>query len=112
MTRFHMTFPFDRVIMLGDNTYGGQGPSDLVTKFAQPYKALLDMGVKFYASIGNHDDPVNVRYPLWNMGGERYYTYAAEDEIDAGSPDNKYYQVVRRRRKYLLLPGGHINLHA
>jgi 3',5'-cyclic AMP phosphodiesterase CpdA len=79
MTRFHAKFPFDRVIMLGDNIYGGQGPSDLVKKFSQPYKALLDMGVKFYASLGNHDDPGNNRYPLWNMGGQMYYTYATKN---------------------------------
>jgi 3',5'-cyclic AMP phosphodiesterase CpdA len=79
MTRLHTTFPFDRVIMLGDNIYGGQGASDLVKKFSQPYKALLDAGVKFYASIGNHDDPKNVGYPLWNMGGQRYYTYATKN---------------------------------
>ena len=70
MARFHAKFPFDRVIMLGDNIYGGQGPQDLVKKFSQPYKALLDSGVKFYASLGNHDDPANRRYPLWNMGGQ------------------------------------------
>jgi len=79
MTRFHAKFPFDRVIMLGDNIYGGQGPSDLVQKFSQPYKALLDAGVKFYASLGNHDDPVNNRYPLWNMGGQMYYTYSTRN---------------------------------
>jgi 3',5'-cyclic AMP phosphodiesterase CpdA len=79
MTRLHTTFPFDRVIMLGDNIYGGQGASDLAKKFSQPYKALLDAGVKFYASIGNHDHPKNVRYPLWNMGGLRYYTYATKN---------------------------------
>jgi predicted MPP superfamily phosphohydrolase len=79
MTRLHAKFPFDRVIMLGDNIYGGQGPSDLVTKFSQPYKALLDAGVKFYASLGNHDDPVNNRYPLWNMGGQMYYTYSTRN---------------------------------
>jgi hypothetical protein len=78
MTRLHATFPFDRVIMLGDNIYGGQRASDLVKKFSQPYKTLLDAGVTFYASIGNHDDPANVRYPLWNMGGARYYTYATK----------------------------------
>ena len=32
MTRFHAKFPFDRVIMLGDNIYGGQGPQDLIQK--------------------------------------------------------------------------------
>ena len=79
MARFHAKFPFDRVIMLGDNIYGGQGAQDLVKKFSQPYKALLDMGVKFYASLGNHDDPANNRYPLWNMGGQRYYTLRDEE---------------------------------
>jgi hypothetical protein len=94
MTRFHAKFPFDRVIMLGDNIYGGQGPQDLVKKFSQPYKALLDMGVKFYASLGNHDDPVNSRYPLWNMaGGERYYSYSTKNvrffALDSNKVDQK-----------------------
>ena len=93
MTRFHAKFPFDRVIMLGDNIYGGQGPSDLVKKFSQPYKALLDIGVKFYASLGNHDDPVNNRYPLWNMGGQMYYTYSTKNvrffALDSNQVDQK-----------------------
>lgn len=93
MTRFHAKFPFDLVIMLGDNIYGGQGPSDLVKKFSRPYKALLDAGVKFYASIGNHDDPANVQYPLWNMGGQRYYTYSTKNvrffALDSNRVDQK-----------------------
>src|SRR5579872_811871 len=93
MTRFHAKFPFDRVLMLGDNVYGGQGPQDLVKKFSQPYKALLDLGVKFYASLGNHDDPVNSRYPLWNMGGERYYSYSTKNvrffALDSNRVDQK-----------------------
>ena len=93
MTRIHAKFAFDRVIMLGDNIYGSQGPADMVSKFSQPYKALLDAGVKFYASIGNHDDPANVRYPLWNMGGERYYSYATSNvrffALDSNQVDQK-----------------------
>ena len=79
MTRLHATFPFDRVIMLGDNIYGRQEPRDFISKFSQPYKPLLDLGVKFYASLGNHDNPGNVREPLWNMGGARYYTYSVKN---------------------------------
>jgi hypothetical protein len=79
--------------MLGDNIYGGQGPQDLVRKFSQPYKALLDSGVKFYASLGNHDDPNNRRYPLWNMGGELYHTFAAKNvrffALDSSKVDQK-----------------------
>ena len=93
MARFHAKFPFDQVIMLGDNIYGGQSAQDLVQKFSQPYKALLDAGVKFYASLGNHDDPLNRRYPLWNMGGELYYTYATKNvrffALDSNKIDQK-----------------------
>jgi hypothetical protein len=79
MARVHGTFPFSFVIMLGDNIYGGQKPEDLVRKFETPYKPLLDSGVKFFASLGNHDDQNHRFYPLWNMGGERYYTYKQAD---------------------------------
>jgi 3',5'-cyclic AMP phosphodiesterase CpdA len=79
MARFHAKFAFDRVLMLGDNVYGGQTPQDLVRKFSQPYKALLDAGVKFYASLGNHDSQDNRLYPLFNMGGERYYSNATKN---------------------------------
>jgi predicted phosphodiesterase len=72
----HQKFPFDTVIMLGDNLYGSQEPKDFVSKFEQPYKPLLDAGVKFYAALGNHDNQNNRFYKPWNMNGERYYTFA------------------------------------
>ncbi len=64
MARLHATFPFDLVIMLGDNMYGGQRPADFVKKFEMPYAPLLQAGVKFQASLGNHDRPENVSYKL------------------------------------------------
>jgi predicted MPP superfamily phosphohydrolase len=76
MDQWHRRFPFDMVIMLGDNLYGSQRPADFVQKFERPYKPLLDAGVKFYASLGNHDKTSNDTYQLFNMGGMRYYTYA------------------------------------
>jgi predicted phosphodiesterase len=69
-------FPFDLVIMLGDNMYGGQSPDDFVKKFERPYAPLLAAGVKFQASLGNHDRPENVSYKHFNMNGQRYYTFA------------------------------------
>jgi predicted phosphodiesterase len=68
-------FPFDFVIMMGDNLYGGNRPKDYDKKFAVPYKPLLDAGVKFYASLGNHDDPSERFYKPFNMNGERYYSF-------------------------------------
>jgi hypothetical protein len=68
-------FPFEFVIMVGDNLYGGQSASDFVDKFERPYAPLLQAGVPFYAALGNHDQPTNRNYRPFNMGGERYYTF-------------------------------------
>ena len=79
MTKLQSTFPFDLVIMLGDNMYGGQRPADFVKKFEEPYKTLLGQNVKFQASLGNHDRPENVSYGPFNMNGQRYYTYVRKN---------------------------------
>jgi predicted MPP superfamily phosphohydrolase len=68
-------FPFEFTLMLGDNLYGGERPNDFAEKFEVPYKPLLDAGVKFYASLGNHDDPTQRFYKPFNMNGERYYAF-------------------------------------
>ena len=76
MAAYHGQFPFDLVIMLGDNLYGRQEPKDFVAKFEEPYRALLNAGVQFYAALGNHDNPSQQGYPPFHMGGARYYTYS------------------------------------
>jgi predicted phosphodiesterase len=75
MTTAREKFPFDLVIMLGDNMYGSQKPDDFAKKFEKPYAALLAAGVQFRASLGNHDQPSNVSYKPYNMDGQRYYSY-------------------------------------
>jgi predicted MPP superfamily phosphohydrolase len=68
-------FPFDLVLMVGDNLYGRPSARELADAFERPYKPLLDAGVRFRAILGNHDAPENRLYPGFNMGGERYYTF-------------------------------------
>lgn len=75
MEEFRNKFPFDFLIMLGDNIYGRKSPRDFDKKFAIPYKPLLDAGVKFYASLGNHDVPAEEYYKPFNMNGHRYYDF-------------------------------------
>lgn len=75
MERFREKTGFDFVLMLGDNIYGGSSPADMQRKFAQPYKPLLDAGVKFYASLGNHDNPNERFYKPFDMDGKRYYSF-------------------------------------
>jgi 3',5'-cyclic AMP phosphodiesterase CpdA len=67
--------PFELVLMLGDNNYGDGSPESFRVRFEEPYRPLVDAGVKFYAARGNHDADGQWQYPLFNMGGHRYYTF-------------------------------------
>jgi hypothetical protein len=75
MAQARAAFPFDLVLALGDNMYGGQQPRDFVAKFEQPYAKLLQAGVQFQAALGNHDRPENRNYGPYHMDGRRYYTF-------------------------------------
>ena len=80
MQRYWAVVKFDFVTMDGDNIYGGHSPRDFQQKFEEPYKPLLDENVKFYASLGNHDDPqLEINYKPYSMGGNRYYTFQKEE---------------------------------
>src|SRR5437868_5074784 len=52
MVRQRVTFPFDFVLMLGDKIYGSHTAADLRRQFEDPYKPMLDAGVRFLASSG------------------------------------------------------------
>ena len=75
LTAMRNTFPFEIVLMMGDNLYGNEGPRDFEKKFEVPYKALLDAKVKFYASLGNHDEANQTKYKPFNMNDKKYYTF-------------------------------------
>jgi predicted phosphodiesterase len=76
LVKSHEVFPFDFVIMMGDNLYGSERARDYANKFEKPYKPLLDADVSFHAALGNHDDPNQRLYKPFNMNGERYYTFS------------------------------------
>jgi 3',5'-cyclic AMP phosphodiesterase CpdA len=80
MVNWSTHFQFPLVVMLGDNIYGSDRPQDFVAKFEGPYKGLLDKGVKFYASLGNHDSREQRYYKFFNMDGKLYYSYKAPKE--------------------------------
>ena len=80
LTTAHERSPFPFVIMVGDNIYGSERPQDFVKKFEAPYRSLLDGGVKFYASLGNHDSREQRYYKPYNMEGKLYYSFKAPDQ--------------------------------
>lgn len=75
MVQYRQAFPYDFVLMMGDNMYGGESPRDYKLKFEDVYRPLLDMKVKFYASLGNHDEPAQRFYQYFNMDGKEYYRF-------------------------------------
>jgi predicted phosphodiesterase len=77
----HGRFKFQTVVLLGDNLYGADRPQDFANKFERPYKLLLDNGVKFYASLGNHDSREQRYYKPFNMDGKLYYTFSPAAEV-------------------------------
>ena len=77
MAKVHARFPYELVVTVGDNIYGSERPQDFSRKFEVPYKPLLEAGVKFYASLGNHDSREQRFYKLFNMDGKLYYTFKA-----------------------------------
>jgi hypothetical protein len=84
----HTVFPFEFVIMMGDNLYGSERPQDYNRKFVLPYKPIIDAKIPFYASLGNHDDPNQIYYEYFNMNGKRYYSFK-KDKL--GSPGVRFF---------------------
>jgi len=83
-------FPYEFVLMLGDNLYSGSGEKDYRKKFEEPYKPLLDGGVKFYAALGNHDNANEKMYKPFNMNGERFYTFKPRPGFRIFALDSNY----------------------
>jgi 3',5'-cyclic AMP phosphodiesterase CpdA len=83
-------FPYEFVLMMGDNLYSGSGPKDYKKKFEEPYKVLLDTGLKFYAALGNHDNTDERNYKPFNMGGQRYYTFKPKNGVRVFALDSNY----------------------
>jgi 3',5'-cyclic AMP phosphodiesterase CpdA len=81
MNKTRSTFKYDSVLLVGDNLYGSDRPQDFKNKFELPYKSLLDAGVKFYASLGNHDSREQRYYKLFNMDGKLYYTFNPKADV-------------------------------
>jgi len=75
MLTYQKAFPFEFVLMMGDNLYGSETPADYKKKFQDVYQPLLNNKVKFYATLGNHDQPNERFYEYFNMDGKEYYRF-------------------------------------
>jgi predicted MPP superfamily phosphohydrolase len=105
MERIQRRFPFHLVVLVGDNLYGGDSPQSYRSQFELPYKALLDSGVAFYASLGNHDSRNQRYYKQFNMGGKLYYSLKPPTQsarfffLDSSYPDSAQIAWVEKELK-------------
>lgn len=90
MAAWRTKFPFEFVLMTGDNLYGNEKAQDYEKKFAIPYKALIAGGVKFYASLGNNDDAGQTQYKAFNMDGKKYYSFKPKNGVRFFALDTNY----------------------
>ncbi len=90
MAAWHERLPYDLVLMLGDNIYGGLfgigggNQDDFAKKFDRPYAELLARGVIFRAALGNHDartaggrDLIEAYDRFHIEGPQGYYSFTA-----------------------------------
>lgn len=90
MLAWHDRYPFDLVLTLGDNIYGGAfgwgggNEKDFAERFDKPYAELLARGVTFRAALGNHDmredegqDLIRARDRFHIDGPEGFYNFTA-----------------------------------
>jgi hypothetical protein len=76
--------PFQFVLMLGDNNYRGSFSKQVGAVFEKPYAKLLESGVKFYATLGNHDQQSaneEMSYGPFNMNGKRSYSFTPAGDL-------------------------------
>ena len=97
MIEWRKDHPYDTVIMMGDNVYPigmkRGGNKDLFeVAFDQYYKPLTMAGVKFYATVGNHDTEADGakaeiadqdRFHI--LGQYGYYSFASNEQAN-GNP--------------------------
>lgn len=80
MLELRAKWRYDNVLMVGDNLYGSERPSDYVRKFERPYAALLKDGVMFRAALGDQDEREQRFYKQFNMDGKLYYSWKAREQ--------------------------------
>jgi hypothetical protein len=77
MCLVHQRRPFNLVVTVGDNVYDEGDPARFDEVFFRPYACLLERGVQFRATLGNHDIGTEngrpqLREPAFGFRGRNY----------------------------------------
>jgi 3',5'-cyclic AMP phosphodiesterase CpdA len=77
MCRWRHANPFHMVVTTGDNVYPTGARKYFRARFMRPYRCLRRKGVRFRATLGNHDYAAaqgvpEIRHPAFGMRGRNY----------------------------------------
>jgi acid phosphatase len=98
MCAWHGKHPFDTAITTGDNIYPDGDPDLFKSEFFRPYRCLRRKGVRFHATLGNHDALTDngdneVEHPKFGMAGHDYVVRKGGVRfvmVDSNSLDKKW----------------------
>ena len=115
MNRLHRSrsqTPWDFVLTMGDNIYEDGEPRYFESRFIDVYRELLDDGVPFHSTLGNHDVRHNggaeqVREEAFGyIGAEDEYEFSAGPKLEDGKQlvrficlnSTRWVEAIRKRR--------------
>ena len=102
----HRRRPYGVVLTTGDNIYPNGSPSLFRPHFFRPFRCLFQRGVKFHASLGNHDILTDngrpeIEHPRFGMRGRNYALSVGPVRVviaDSNSLDIPWLRRTLRRR--------------
>ncbi|HEX2050698.1 MAG TPA: metallophosphoesterase [Actinomycetota bacterium] len=112
MCRHREREPYSDVVTTGDNIYETGAPEDFELKFFTPYRCLLQRGVEFHATLGNHDVATDggrpelaepafgmpARHYTWRAGPITFVALDSNGWVDDGVDEAQTAWLVRRLR--------------
>ena len=92
MTQTYRELPYEHLLTVGDNVYGGDVVDRADDVISKPYKPIFDAGVEFHPSLGNHDlgHPDNLPGTLATLGIPHRYYYFTDGPVDFFALDSNW----------------------
>ena len=84
MAQAYQEQPYEHLLTVGDNVYGGTVADRAAEVIDRPYRPLFVAGVSFRPSLGNHDveDPDDLPLTLATLGMPRRYYQFSDGPVD------------------------------
>ncbi len=91
MAHAYQEQPYEHLLTVGDNVYGGTVAQRAAEVIDKPYKPLFDAGVSFRPSLGNHDvEDGKLPRTLAGLGMPHRYYHFSDGPVDFFALDSNH----------------------